>query len=173
MKLRKSNPYNIVMICLFIAIFMLSFTSMPADLDKRSEVVSLPTAVESCAYTETPSTDYAEDIVITEAKAIEPETGTVTTVVYKLTAYCPCTECSDDWGRATATGAVATAGRTVAVDPTVIPYGTEVIIDGHTYVAEDCGGAVKGNVIDIFFDTHEEVDAFGMKYAEVIIGGRR
>lgn len=114
-----------------------------------------------------PHTDSA-DTIITEAAV--PEEVTVVPTVYKITAYCPCTECSDDWGRATATGAVATAGRTIAVDPTVIPYGTEVIIDGHTYVAEDCGGAVKGNVIDIFFDTHEEVNAFGMKYAEVIIG---
>lgn len=50
----------------------------------------------------------------------------------------------------TSTGVIAEEGRTIAVDPTVIPYGTEVMIDGHVYIAEDCGGAVKGNVIDIF-----------------------
>lgn len=55
-------------------------------------------------------------------------------------------------GRSTSTGAIATEGRTIAVDPNVIPYGTEVLIDGHVYVAEDCGGAVKGNVIDIFVE---------------------
>ena len=55
-------------------------------------------------------------------------------------------------GRSTSTGAIATEGRTIAVDPSVIPYGTEVLIDGHVYVAEDCGGAVKGNVIDIFVE---------------------
>ena len=86
---------------------------------------------------------------------------------FVLTAYCPCNECSAGYGRATATGAVATAGRTVAVDPSVIPYGTKLIINGHTYIAEDCGGAVKGNVIDIFFDTHSEVNAFGKQTAMV------
>lgn len=46
----------------------------------------------------------------------------------------------------------AIEGHTIAVDPTIIPYGTEVIIDGRVFVAEDCGGAVKGNVIDIFVE---------------------
>ena len=94
-----------------------------------------------------------------------PEVG----ITFKLTAYCPCTECSAGYGRSTASGAVATAGRTIAVDPKVIPYGTKVVINGHTYIAEDCGSAVKGNIIDIFFDTHEETVQFGVQYAEVLI----
>ena len=68
-------------------------------------------------------------------------------------------------GRSTSTGAVATEGRTIAVDPSVIPYGTEVLIDGHVYVAEDCGGAVKGNVIDIFV----EDERMEMYYTDVYV----
>lgn len=89
------------------------------------------------------------------------------TEVFKVTAYCPCHECSGEYGRQTATGRTARAGHTVAVDPTVIQYGTHVKINGIEYVAEDCGGAVKGNTIDIFFDTHEETEQFGVKYLEV------
>lgn len=44
----------------------------------------------------------------------------------------------------------AKPNHTIAVDTTIIPYGTIVKIDGIEYVAEDCGGAVKGNVIDIY-----------------------
>lgn len=44
----------------------------------------------------------------------------------------------------------AIEGHTIAVDPNVIPLGSEVLINGHEYVAEDIGGAVKGNVIDIY-----------------------
>lgn len=77
------------------------------------------------------------------------------------TAYCPCVKCCGKTDGITATGTKATAGRTIAVDPDVIPYGTEVIINGHTYVAEDCGGAINKNDIDIFFDTHEEALQFG------------
>lgn len=89
------------------------------------------------------------------------------TVKVKLTSYCPCEACSGEYGRNTATGKRATAGRTVAVDPSVFKYGTKFKIGKHTYTAEDCGGGVKGNHIDIFFDTHEEVEQFGMKYKKV------
>lgn len=88
---------------------------------------------------------------------------------YKLTAYCPCYKCSEGWGRQTSTGVTARASHTVAVDPKVIPYGTQIMINGVDYTAEDCGGGVKGQHIDIFFDTHREAKEFGIKYAEVLI----
>ena len=92
------------------------------------------------------------------------------TIMFKVTAYCPCNECSDNWGRNTATGVLATAGRTIAVDPRYIPYGTKVTINGNTYVAEDCGGAIKGkNRIDIYFDSHQEASAFGVQYLEGVV----
>lgn len=53
----------------------------------------------------------------------------------------------------TATGTKAKDGRTIAVDPDVIPFGTRVYIDGIGYrVAEDCGGAVHGRHIDVYVD---------------------
>ena len=61
----------------------------------------------------------------------------------------------------TASGTVAQEGRTIAVDPEYIAYGTEVIIDGVTYIAEDCGGAIKGNRIDVYFSDHQSALEFG------------
>ena len=98
-----------------------------------------------------------------------------------LTAYCSCPECCgeyaysrplDEYGNPivyTASGAVASAGTTIAVDPSVIPYGTSVIIDGHTYIAQDTGGAIVGNRIDVYFDNHEEAWNFGYQEAEVFV----
>lgn len=86
---------------------------------------------------------------------------------YKLTAYCPCSSCCGKTDGITSTGTRATEGRTIAVDPRKIPYGSEVVIYGHTYIAEDCGGAISNNRIDIFFDTHQEALEFGVQYAEV------
>ena len=82
-------------------------------------------------------------------------------VTATLTAYCPCVKCCGKSDGITASGTQATAGRTVAVDTRLIPYGTEISIDGKTYVAEDCGGKVKGYTIDVFFDSHEEALNFG------------
>ena len=89
--------------------------------------------------------------------------------VFKTTAYCPCRACSEGWGRHTCTGAIATAGHTIAVDPRVIPYGSKVMINGVVYTAEDRGGAVKGNHIDIFFNTHAETRQHGTQNAEVYL----
>jgi 3D (Asp-Asp-Asp) domain-containing protein len=99
----------------------------------------------------------------------ENEDGLVYMGNYKLTAYCPCTSCCGQWAGQTSTGVTPTAGRTIAVDPSIIPYGSKVIINGHTYIAEDCGGAIKGNRIDVFFNTHGEALQFGVQYADVYI----
>ena len=87
----------------------------------------------------------------------------------KITYYCPCEICSEGYGRLTATRTCAEAGRTIAVDPTIIDLGSTVIIDGKKYKAEDVGGGVKGDHIDIFVDTHKETIENGIKYKNVSI----
>ena len=58
----------------------------------------------------------------------------------------------------------------VAVDPNVIPLGTRLFIPGYGYaVADDIGGAIKGNKIDIAFDTHSEAMQFGRQKITVYI----
>ena len=85
---------------------------------------------------------------------------------FKLTQYC-CEEYEHICGTGngiTATGTKVTAGRTIAVDPRVIPYGTQVYIEGFGWrTAEDCGGAVNGNHIDIAASTHNEALSIGTR----------
>lgn len=90
---------------------------------------------------------------------------------FRLTAYCACEICCDDSADGiTATGTKPVQGRTIAVDEDVIPFGYEVIINGHTYIAEDNAvNAITGREISIFFDTHEEAEEFGVKYANVTL----
>ena len=90
---------------------------------------------------------------------------------YKLTFYCPCHQCSGDYGRSTASGAICTEGRTVAVDPKVIPLGSHLLINGHEYIAEDVGGGVKGHHIDVYLEDHDTCNDRGIEYAEVFIQG--
>lgn len=113
----------------------------------------------------------AASVVVEEPLIVEePEPEVISLGEYKLTAYCPCEYCSEGWGNSTSTGAIATQGRTIAVDPKVIPYGTKIVIDGHTYIAEDCGGAIKGNRIDVYFDNHQEALEFGVQHKEIFKG---
>lgn len=88
---------------------------------------------------------------------------------FRITWYCPCEICSGEYGHDTSTGARATEGRTVAVDPDVIPYGTHVLIDGKEYVAEDCGPMVNNDHIDIFVEEHEKTVQNGVKWKDVKI----
>lgn len=81
---------------------------------------------------------------------------------FDLTAYCGCFKCSNGTG-ITASGTKVKEGRTIAVDTRIIPFGTEVKIGKEIYVAEDTGSAIKGHKIDIYFESHEEAEKFGIK----------
>ena len=88
---------------------------------------------------------------------------------FKITYYCACEKCCNKADGITATGSRVAEGRTIAVDPSVIPYGTKVIIGGHVFTAEDCGGAIKQNHIDIYVNSHEEAEALGVANASVYL----
>lgn len=70
----------------------------------------------------------------------------------------------------TATGQKPKWG-TIAVDPKVIPYGTKVYIPyfDKVFVANDCGGAIKGTKIDIFMNSSKECYKFGRRNIEIIV----
>lgn len=82
-------------------------------------------------------------------------------------AYDACAACCGKSDGITKSGTKATAGRTIAVDPSVIPLGSTVEIDGVRYIAEDTGGKIKGNVIDIYFDAHEQALDYGKQIHSV------
>lgn len=88
--------------------------------------------------------------------------------VYKITGYCSCSKCCGKATGRTSSGTMATAGRTIAASA-ALPYGTKVNINGHTYTVEDRGGAIKGNKIDIYFSSHAQALAWGVKYLPVEI----
>lgn len=95
---------------------------------------------------------------------------------FTLTAYCSCKKCCGEYSpevtgkpSKTASGTTPKANHTVAVDKSIIPLGSVLLIDGKTYVAEDVGGAIKGKHIDIYFDTHQEAVAFGKTTGDVYL----
>jgi 3D (Asp-Asp-Asp) domain-containing protein len=83
---------------------------------------------------------------------------------FTVTAYCPCEKCCGAYANGyTATGEKATQGVTVAADPDVLPMGTEIELDGHTYTVQDTGDAIAGNRLDLYFDSHEDALRWGVR----------
>ena len=88
---------------------------------------------------------------------------------FRITGYCACRKCSAGWGGRTSSGAMAVSRRTVAVDPRVIPMGSRLLINGQVYVAEDVGGGVKGNHVDIYCDSHAQAKSLPFQSAQVFL----
>ena len=100
---------------------------------------------------------------------------------FLITAYCSCEICCDHYALDRpldengneivkgSIGQVLTPEYSIAIDPTVIPYGTEVMFGGNTYLAQDCGGAIKGNRIDVYFSDHQLALEWEKQYHEVFI----
>ena len=103
-----------------------------------------------------------------EAPAI-PEAGPVMQEAeFTAYAYCACTKCCGKWARGiTASGTTATEGRTIAVDPDVIPLGTHVYVNGREYIAEDTGSGINNRTIDVFFNSHQEALQWGQRTVTV------
>lgn len=98
------------------------------------------------------------------------KTGTTTAISgkYKVTAYCACVKCCGKTNGITASGRKATANHTVAA-PSTFAFGTELVINGKTYTVEDRGGAIQGNRIDVYMNSHAEALAWGVRYLNVDI----
>ena len=104
----------------------------------------------------------------TRAAATTAATTTSGTQVYKITAYCSCAKCCGKATGRTAMGTKATAGRTVAASGK-FAFGTKLNINGHVYTVEDRGGAINGNKIDIYVNSHAEALAWGVRYLPVSV----
>lgn len=98
------------------------------------------------------------------------EASTVKEVgVFRVTYYCnDCDECGTN--NVTSDGTILTPTmQSVAVDTSIIPAGSILVMDGKLYIANDVGGAIKGREIDVmvYGKTHEEVYAMGVDYFRV------
>ena len=108
---------------------------------------------------------------ITQTVYVTKPTQKMTVVA---TAYCSCKSCCGVYAENrpngvvyTASGAIAKANHTIAVDTSVIPFGTKVKYGDTIYVAEDTGSAIVGNKIDIYFDNHSSALEWGKRTIEI------
>ena len=110
-----------------------------------------------------PENDLIEAALLGKAHIIEDCT---------VTHYDCCVSCCGKDDGITASGVQATPGVTVAVDLGVIPLGSDVLVDYgdgeiHYYRADDIGGSVKGNNIDLCVGSHDDALQMGRRTATV------
>ena len=111
------------------------------------------------------------EVAVNGAKNIETETVQQSiTELYTITAYCPCVKCCGKSDGITASGVKAVEGVTVATDTSKLTFGTKIYIDGvGERIVQDRGGAIKGNRIDLYFDSHQAALNFGRQTKKVTI----
>lgn len=125
---------------------------VPAILIVVALILSPVTPVYAPTVIETPGTSISE---YRHIEAPEP-------MIFEATAY--------TWtGNRTATGTWPSRG-TIAVDPTIIPLGTRLFVEGYGEgIAEDTGGAIQGHIIDLYMESEDECWAWGRRTVEVRI----
>ena len=136
----------------------------------QNEVEIEKTVISEVVITEPVDRIVQVQKVQTSRSSTLPRTSGSTTggTTYKITAYCPCSKCCGKATGRTASGTKATAGRTVAAS-SKFAFGTKLNIGGHIYTVEDRGGAVNGNKIDIFVNSHAEALQWGVRYMNVSV----
>lgn len=164
-------------------------TEAEEETEATTEIVLVPTEAPT---TEKSTEGLPDEDIKQEATTKEQETTEATTSkstdglpedevmydddqgtylgTYLLTAYCPCEICCGQWSNmenpVTASGNPAVEGVTIAA-PSEFAFGTELVIDGHTYVVQDRGGAITGNHLDVYFSSHDRALNFAMGYYDV------
>ena len=105
-------------------------------------------------------------------KQISKKPDTWKSVTMNVSAYCPCKKCCGDFADGhTANGYKIKENDRFVAAPKNYYFGTEMIVPGYNngkvVVVRDRGGAIKGNKLDVYFDTHQEALNFGRQKISV------
>lgn len=118
---------------------------------------------EKAADTKSASSSAQKEISQTQTSSAGTSLGT-----FSISGYCNCERCSGG-SRLTYSGAVPQANHTIAADLTILPLGSKVRIGNTVYTVEDKGSAVQGNMLDIYYDSHEKAISHGRTRQEVFL----
>ena len=143
---------------------------------KNKKVISIVLVfiVSFCAILAKPTKTYVDEVSNTKIEVSNKDNKVINIkrgfdkmngkeMKVRATAYC-----NDP---ITSTGKKPRPYHTIAVDPKVIPYGTRVYIPefNKVFIAEDCGGAIKGNRIDIYMNNEYECRQWGIRNITIVI----
>lgn len=174
------NPTKLILILSVIswAIIVVSVLVMPANADAdpieepKEDDGRIPgddvPATERCYMTDEEVQEdfenyYIEQALLAKANKIDD---------VKVSHYCCCVKCCGKDDGITYSGVKATPGVTVAVDTSIIPLGSDVLVDYgdgiiNYYRADDTGSAIKGNELDLCVSSHQDAINMGVRTATV------
>jgi 3D (Asp-Asp-Asp) domain-containing protein len=133
-------------------------TSVDESLDRRAPSAASRGAPRVIITTTTTEAPPAPDTEASPEPAPSSDAGEVDLGEFSVTCY--------DLTGSTATGSQAGPG-TIAVDPSVIPFGTVLRMNGYKGTAKDTGGAIKGHRLDIWMATDQDCFNWGDQTLEV------
>lgn len=136
-----------------------------ARLESGGSVNGPPTQETPSAAFQGPSGTIPEMETVPESDP-EPEPEWIEATA---TAYCSCEICCGEWALNrpdgivyTASGAEAVQGVTIAADWSIYPPGTVLFVEGlGEMIVQDRGGAIQGQKIDVYFESHADARQFG------------
>lgn len=142
-----------------------SQVAVPVETPATPEVVAPVPAVQ---YEAVANDNYvAQPEVVAPAPVETPNYGG-RQITVEATAYgADCAGCSGITANGTA---LYEGARVIAVDPNVIPLGTRVYVPGYgEAIAADTGGAIQGNIIDVFMGTEANASSWGRQTVTITI----
>nr|DAJ94255.1 MAG TPA: lytic transglycosylase [Caudoviricetes sp.] len=157
---------DILLFCMFLKKKIEEKKEAPVQIEDMYPIKAVQTSFDVPCPEETPADFYSS--------YAEKNTNNCNHATFKVTYYCGCSKCCGTYSGGSESVAYGAAGRalesfvSVAVDPGVISLGTVLYdVHGNTYRADDTGGAIKGNRIDVFVGDHEEALKLGIKEMEL------
>lgn len=171
---RRNDIINSILIVLFLVdcfLFGLWIGTKIKEKDESKQIIiedQEAIHIESAAFEVpcpevTPVDFYDSYLPVTSHSAL-----------FTITHYCGCSKCCGAYSDGSESVAYGASGKrlealvSVAVDPSVIPLGTVLHdAEGNLYRAEDTGGAIKGNRIDLFVGDHQKAINMGVREMEL------
>lgn len=176
-KNRKEEVFRRIIVSWFIILLVGAMVGFFIGRSTK-QAIALPMTSETSISSFTPTvTPHVTQTPIQETS--EPKIELVSLGEFRITAYCHCEQCCGNWAKNrpvdedgsimvfTASGDLAIEGVTIAADTSILPFGTEVIIDDVRYIVQDRGRVIKDNRIDVYFENHQDALEFGVQYKEV------
>ena len=163
----KRHYLRIILLSI-ICLIMFFLAIIPADVVLPSGTFGYPQSSVGGIYNERSDAEIAYNANIPHNSA-----GEMLKYVgdFRVTHYCACTICT--WGSGITASGKPVAEGMIAADWSVLPRGTRVYIKrGDTLlekVVEDRGGAIQGNIIDVYVPSHEQALKLGVYIAELYI----